>query len=73
MVQQDRDVHAPAPTTAEAVKVDEPPTDERAPEWKDGPENDERDLSWSAVLKRTFEGYVRGERPNMYGEWMKWE
>ena len=30
------------------------------------------DLSWSAVLKRTFEAYVRGERPNMYGEWLKW-
>ncbi|KAI5898420.1 uncharacterized protein SCHCODRAFT_02663317 [Schizophyllum commune H4-8] len=30
------------------------------------------DLSWSAVLKRTFESYVRGERPNMYGEWIVW-
>lgn len=32
-----------------------------------------RDLSWSAVLKRTFEQYVRGERPNMYGEWLNWD
>lgn len=30
------------------------------------------DLSWSAVLKRTFEAYLRGERPNMYGEWLQW-
>ena len=30
------------------------------------------DLSWSAVLKRTFEAYVRGEQPNMYGEWIRW-
>ncbi|KAK0494817.1 hypothetical protein EDD18DRAFT_285053 [Armillaria luteobubalina] len=30
----------------------------------------ERDLSWSTVLKRTFEAYIRGERPNMYGEWI---
>ena len=35
-------------------------------------ENDKRDLDWSAVLKRTFEGYIRGERPNMYGEWIQW-
>jgi WD repeat and SOF domain-containing protein 1 len=36
-------------------------------------DEDERDLSWSAVLKRTFEAYVRGETPNMYGEWINWE
>ncbi|EIW69803.1 hypothetical protein TREMEDRAFT_43487 [Tremella mesenterica DSM 1558] len=34
--------------------------------------DDEVDLSWSTVLKRTFEGFVRGERPNMYGEWLVW-
>ncbi|KAI0778474.1 hypothetical protein BD413DRAFT_509566 [Trametes elegans] len=34
--------------------------------------NDQRDLDWSAVLKRTFEAYIRGERPNMYGEWIRW-
>ncbi|KAH9937185.1 uncharacterized protein B0H18DRAFT_969493 [Fomitopsis serialis] len=34
--------------------------------------NDKRDLDWSTVLKRTFEAYVRGERPNMYGEWLRW-
>lgn len=33
---------------------------------------DSRDLGWSAVLKRTFEAYIRGERPNMYGEWLEW-
>ncbi|KAJ7575568.1 snoRNA binding protein [Mycena floridula] len=31
---------------------------------------EQRDLSWAAVLKRTFESYMRGERPNMYGEWI---
>ncbi|KAK7059058.1 hypothetical protein VNI00_001682 [Paramarasmius palmivorus] len=33
---------------------------------------DRRDLDWSAVMKRTFESYIRGEIPNMYGEWIKW-
>ena len=33
---------------------------------------DEADLSWSTVLKRTFEAYLRSERPNMYGEWLRW-
>lgn len=35
-------------------------------------EPDKVDLDWSTVLKRTFEGYIRGERPNMYGEWIQW-
>jgi WD repeat and SOF domain-containing protein 1 len=35
-------------------------------------EHDKRDLDWSAVLKRTFESYIRGERPNMYGEQIHW-
>ncbi|THV07675.1 hypothetical protein K435DRAFT_772530 [Dendrothele bispora CBS 962.96] len=35
-------------------------------------EGDRRDLDWSAVLKRTFESYIRGERPNLYGEWISW-
>ena len=34
--------------------------------------DDQRDLDWATVLKRTFEAYIRGERPNMYGEWIKW-
>jgi DDB1- and CUL4-associated factor 13 len=33
---------------------------------------DQRDLDWSTVMKRTFEAYVRGELPNMYGEWLQW-
>ncbi|KDQ09256.1 hypothetical protein BOTBODRAFT_47675 [Botryobasidium botryosum FD-172 SS1] len=33
---------------------------------------DRRDLSWATVLKRTLEAYVRGEIPNMYGEWLEW-
>ena len=35
--------------------------------------DDELDLSWSTVLKRTFEAYLRVERPNMYGEWITWD
>lgn len=34
--------------------------------------NDKRDLDWATVLKRTFEAYIRGEAPNMYGEWLNW-
>jgi len=34
--------------------------------------SDKRDLDWSTVFKRTFESYIRGERPNMYGEWLVW-
>ncbi|KAI9060592.1 hypothetical protein FKP32DRAFT_1595337 [Trametes sanguinea] len=34
--------------------------------------NDKQDLDWATVLKRTFEAYIRGERPNMYGEWIRW-
>ena len=30
------------------------------------------ELSWSALMKRTFEAYIRGEQPNMYGEWLHW-
>jgi WD repeat and SOF domain-containing protein 1 len=32
---------------------------------EDKVEDDEMDLGWATVLKRTFEAYVRGERPNM--------
>ncbi|KAF9229174.1 hypothetical protein BS17DRAFT_771119 [Gyrodon lividus] len=34
--------------------------------------DDKADLDWATVLKRTFESYIRGERPNMYGEWLHW-
>lgn len=34
--------------------------------------HDKRDLDWATVMKRTFEAYIRGERPNMYGEWISW-
>ncbi|KAF8958965.1 hypothetical protein BDZ97DRAFT_1840080 [Flammula alnicola] len=39
---------------------------------EDEDEHDKTDLDWSAVIKRTFEAYIRGERPNMYGEWIEW-
>jgi WD repeat and SOF domain-containing protein 1 len=38
----------------------------------DDDEGDKTDLDWSTVMKRTFEAYIRGERPNMYGEWLVW-
>lgn len=38
----------------------------------EGIEQDRRDLDWSTVFKRTFESYIRGESPNMYGEWLVW-
>ncbi|KAJ3511277.1 hypothetical protein NLJ89_g4193 [Agrocybe chaxingu] len=41
-------------------------------ELADLTESDKVDLDWSIVMKRTFEAYIRGERPNMYGEWIKW-
>lgn len=36
-------------------------------------EEEELDLSWSTVLKRTFEAFLRGDRGNLYGEWIAWE
>lgn len=41
-------------------------------EYEDRVEDDRRDLDWSTVLKRTFEAYIRGERPSMYGEMLRW-
>lgn len=41
-------------------------------DWDDRVADDKRDLDWATVLKRTFESYIRGERPNMYGEWIHW-
>lgn len=73
-VKQDRDDRSSVPESGgagEGVIGNERNLEELL--WEDSPENDERDLSWSAVLKRTFEAYVRGEIPNMYGEWMVWE
>ncbi|GLB39831.1 putative glycosyltransferase sugar-binding region containing DXD motif [Lyophyllum shimeji] len=57
---------------AEESKEPSPITATGAGEKTDSVENDKRDLDWSAVLKRTFEAYIRGERPNMYGEWIQW-
>ncbi|KAI5123770.1 hypothetical protein M0805_000359 [Coniferiporia weirii] len=46
--------------------------DEEEEDSGDKVSDDKRDLDWATVLKRTFEGYIRGERPNMYGEWLQW-
>lgn len=40
--------------------------------WTDHVVDDKRDLDWSMVLKRTFEAYIRGEAPNLYGEHLIW-
>jgi WD repeat and SOF domain-containing protein 1 len=40
--------------------------------WDDDLEHDTLDLDWCTVLKRTFEAYIRGEKPNMYGEYLLW-
>ncbi|EAU84066.2 snoRNA binding protein [Coprinopsis cinerea okayama7 len=47
-------------------------TTEEIPPYLITPGKDKRDLDWSTVLKRTFEAYLRGETPNMYGEWLVW-
>ncbi|KAK1216072.1 hypothetical protein PQX77_021303 [Marasmius sp. AFHP31] len=52
--------------TTTSVKDDQDPLD-------DPVDLDKRDLDWSTVMKRTFEAYIRGERPNMYGEWIQWK
>lgn len=54
----------------EALKSKAAPT--ITEEEDDNVEQDRRDLDWATVLKRTFESYIRGERPNMYGEWLMW-
>ena len=43
-----------------------------AEESEDQVADDKRDLDWATVIKRTFEAYIRGETPNMYGEWADW-
>jgi DDB1- and CUL4-associated factor 13 len=43
-----------------------------AEESEDQVADDKRDLDWATVVKRTFEAYIRGETPNMYGEWIDW-
>ncbi len=48
-----------------------PPVDING-DFGDKVQDDTRDLSWATVLKRTFEAYIRGERPNMYGEYIVW-
>ncbi|CAE6469311.1 unnamed protein product [Rhizoctonia solani] len=35
-------------------------------------DEDQPDLSWATVMKRTFEAFIRGERSNVYGEYIKW-
>ncbi|KAJ7216607.1 glycosyltransferase family 32 protein [Mycena pura] len=46
--------------------------DVRPDAYEESVEEDKRDLDWAAVLKRIFESYIRGERANMYGEWLVW-
>jgi len=57
---------AQAAPTAD-IRITEPEDKE-----EDSVAHDKRDLDWATIMKRTFEAYVRGERPNMYGEWVSW-
>ncbi|TIB15518.1 hypothetical protein E3P92_01649 [Wallemia ichthyophaga] len=43
---------------------------DRTIEMEESQTSEEHDLSWSTIIKRTFEAYIRGERPNMYGEYI---
>jgi len=64
----------PTPPRREGYKWGDDERDFAELDWSDERvEDDERDLSWAAALKRTFEAFVRGERPNMYGEWISWD
>lgn len=63
---------AAAKTSAEEEELDEESDEFKAGITPRDDMDDEVDLSWSTVLKRTFEAYLRGDRPNMYGEWIKW-
>ncbi|GAA98941.1 uncharacterized protein L969DRAFT_88982 [Mixia osmundae IAM 14324] len=49
-----------------------PPTFTEQELYDDDVTKDDRDLSWSAVIKRTFEAFVRGDRPSAYGEYLNW-
>jgi DDB1- and CUL4-associated factor 13 len=59
-----------AAATAGAAVGDVPDVEIEGNDFRE--EGDTTDLDWSAVMKRTFEAYIRGERPNMYGEWLVW-
>lgn len=61
--------HATASAGHASASADRQPPEA---EFEDKIEDDQRDLGWATVLKRTFEAYIRGEHPNMYGEWIKW-
>lgn len=56
-------------TTTGGIKIPPPKPATVRPEQisldQDSIDDDVVDLSWATVLKRTFESYVRGERPNM--------
>lgn len=59
-------------STSEAPSTDPTKVSGQAEELADDLKDDIRDLSWATALKRTFEAYIRGERPNMYGEYIVW-
>jgi WD repeat and SOF domain-containing protein 1 len=59
-------------STSEAPSTDPTKVSGQTEEWADVIKDDVRDLSWATALKRTFEAYIRGERPNMYGEYIVW-
>lgn len=66
-----RGTNKAAAAAASAAVVDDVLVEVEADDDRDD-EEDKTDLDWSTVIKRTFEAYIRGERPNMYGEWLVW-
>ncbi|GJJ08862.1 hypothetical protein Clacol_003082 [Clathrus columnatus] len=40
--------------------------------WHHHSIEDENSLPWSAIIKRTMEAFIRGEAPNLYGEYFVW-
>lgn len=54
------------------TRIAEPEDEDVDVDGEDRVAHDKRDLDWATVMKRTFEAYIRGERPNMYGEWVNW-
>ncbi|KIY70979.1 hypothetical protein CYLTODRAFT_419257 [Cylindrobasidium torrendii FP15055 ss-10] len=61
------------PRFAAGEKIARNATAARLPGQEDAEEpEDLNDMPWATVLKRTFESYLRQERPNLYGEWLVW-
>lgn len=59
-------------STSKVTETDFEDERRRVDEDQETVDDDKLDLDWATVIKRTFEAYIREERPNMYGEWLRW-